>query len=206
MLVKGIRSAAALVVGGLLIAGCSSGSQPVKAAGSSTPPGTPAATTPASSSAPATASARGSSTAAAPKVPSGPSGGPVPARFVPYSTTFVSASEGWVLGDAPCSAAPCTSIVRTRDGGRSWQGIPAPRAPLMPLNGAPPVGTVSTIRFADDNDGWVAGESLYATHNGGASWTKIPIVPGGGVITAVGTGAGRVYASVSTCGYRSGPA
>ena len=60
----------------------------------------------------------------------GPPGGPVPAGFEPQSVTFVSASEGWVLGTAPCAAKPCTSVVRTLNGGRTWQGIPAPVAAL----------------------------------------------------------------------------
>ena len=58
--------------------------------------------------------------------------GPVPRGFEPVSMTFVSGSDGWVLGTAPCTHKPRTSIVRTTDGGRSWAGIPAPRFPLDP--------------------------------------------------------------------------
>src|SRR5439155_13711178 len=60
----------------------------------------------------------------------GPPGGPVPPGFLAASVTFVSPSNGWVLGSAPCASPPCTSIVRTTDGGHTWKGIPAPRAPL----------------------------------------------------------------------------
>jgi hypothetical protein len=207
MSIKGVRTAGALAAFGLLIAGCGSNAQSAKSAGSSAPSGTSVVTASASASAASSgALVAAASSAPAPNVPNAPvdpPGGPVPARFVPYSTTFVSANEGWVLGNAPCPKAPCTSIVRTRNGGRSWQGIPAPKAPLMPLNTTPPAGTVSTIRFADESNGWVAGDVLYATHNGGASWTQVPIGPSGGLITAIGTASGRVYSSKASCGYRS---
>src|SRR5689334_22044197 len=57
-------------------------------------------------------------------------GGPVPKGFVAHDLTFVSANEGWLLGTAPCSTKPCTSIVHTTDGGKTWAGIPAPKAEL----------------------------------------------------------------------------
>ena len=65
----------------------------------------------------------------APVARAGPAGGPVPPGFIAASVTFISNSEGWVLGTAPCGSPPCTSVLRTRDGGRSWRGIPAPRYP-----------------------------------------------------------------------------
>jgi hypothetical protein len=80
----------------------------------------------------------------------GPAGGPVPRGFRAQSVTFVSPTMGWVLGTAPCAAAPCTSVLRTRDGGRTWSGIPAPRVRLgdgLPAEGA------SELRFADARNG-----------------------------------------------------
>jgi len=50
-------------------------------------------------------------------------GGPVPTGFVAWSVTFVSDRQAYALGDAPCHRPPCTSVVRTLDGGRSWRGV-----------------------------------------------------------------------------------
>ena len=100
--------------------------------------------------------------------------GPVPAGFAPASVTFVSASLGWVLGTAPCSHPPCTSVVRTTDGGHTWQGIPAPRTPLLPFPTATR-GGVLKLRFADAHNGWAYGTELWATHDGGASWHRITL-------------------------------
>jgi photosystem II stability/assembly factor-like uncharacterized protein len=101
---------------------------------------------------------------------------PVPVNFSPVSVTFVGTGTGWALGQAgtpghcgPPSPGICTSIARTEDGGRTWSGVPAPVA-------GPPRGSsgVSQIRFLNTQDGWVSGPQLWATHDGGQNWTRIP--------------------------------
>ena len=125
--------------------------------------------------------------------PPGPAGGPVPGGFRPQSVTFVSASVGWVLGTGSCSAPPCTSLVRTRDGGRSWRGIPAPAVALADQQAAT---GVSTVRFADALDGWVFGPDLWSTHDGGGHWTRLtlPAAPAASAVVSLETSGGRAYA------------
>ena len=116
-----------------------------------------------------------------------PAGGPVPVGLQVFSVTFASPTLGWALGTAPCTAPPCTSIVRTSDGGRSWVGLPAPRTPLLTAGAsesAPGVG-VSGLRFANANDGWAYGPDLWATHDGGAHWQRLAL-PGSAGATVVG--------------------
>ena len=128
----------------------------------------------------------------------GPSGGPVPHGFTPTSVTFASTTEAWVLGTAPCSSSPCTSIVRTRDGGRTWAGIPAPRTTLgQPDSGRN--GGVSVLRFADASDGWAGVGELWATHDGGAHWAKQSLPGAVGVVGHIESGGGRVYALTDGC-------
>jgi hypothetical protein len=118
-----------------------------------------------------------------------PPAGPVPAGFKVASVTFVSASEGWVLGTTKtCAHAPCTSVLRTTNGGRSWVGIPAPRERLA----SPTASGLMRLRFADASDGFAFGSQLWATHNGGSSWHRVRQVPG--YITDLEASAGRVYA------------
>jgi hypothetical protein len=116
-------------------------------------------------------------------VPAGvtqPSGGLVPAGFRAASVTFVSTREAFVLGTAPCRHTPCTSIVRTRDRGVSWLGLPAPAVPL----GEPDVTgpAVWGIRFATPEHGFVFGNGLWVTTDGGGHWSAAPS-PGGQVIS-----------------------
>lgn len=129
----------------------------------------------------------------------GPPGGPVPRGFAPASVTFVSLGLGWAIGQAPCSNPHCTSVVRTKDYGRSWVGIPAPRT-----DGGNKPRDVSNIRFADPGDGWAYGPGLWSTHDGGASgWHEVG-APGGGRVLALAAAGGRVVAVVSTCGSQQG--
>ena len=131
--------------------------------------------------------------------PAGPSSGPnVPAGFRPYSVTFISVAEGWVLGTAPCPAGSCGSMLRTNDGGRSWAGVPAPHAQVGD-SGSSPAGGLDLLRFADQRDGWAAGPSLFATHDGGASWHAISFTPRIGAISSLATSGGYVYALVNDC-------
>ncbi|MGD0245278.1 MAG: hypothetical protein ABSB59_33830 [Streptosporangiaceae bacterium] len=156
-----MNKAFAAACGGLLIAalmaGCGTAVAPPSAARSATAsasPSSPRATTP-----------------AVPASVTRPSGGPVPAGFRAASVTFVSALEAFALGTAPCQHAPCTSIVRTGDRGVSWHGLPAPVVPL----GEPGVtGTgpaVWGIRFATPEYGFVFGNGLWVTTDGGEHWS-----------------------------------
>ena len=112
----------------------------------------------------------------APRHPPVLAGGPVPTGFTARSVTFVSDRQAYVLGDAPCRPALCTSVVRTLDGGRSWRGVPAPRAPLPAL--APTAwpesrDTVRQIRFATGRDGYAYGGGLWTTHDGARTWRRV---------------------------------
>jgi hypothetical protein len=163
--------------------------------GSTTAPSTRSPTTSAASSVPSTTAPAATSPPASSA--SGPAGGPVPPGFAAASVTFVSDSEGFVLGTAPCTSAPCTSILRTKDGGATWVGIPAPRAPLAEPGTTQ--GAISELRFADPSDGFAFGTGLWTTHDGGAQWTELGSVAGLSpydVSDLVATSSG-VYAVVS---------
>lgn len=196
-----MRTAILAGLAATVLAGCTSapttgrgtavpGSSSPSTVSSSPAPSSSARTT--ATSGPATAS---TSTSAHPGVPAG---GPVPRGFTPTSASFISASQGWVLGTAPCTGAVCTSVLRTRDGGRHWRGIPAPSATLgQPDSGRN--GDVSVLRFATPRDGWAGVGRLYSTHDGGASWQRRQVGPSTSVISNIETGGGYVFATVDGC-------
>lgn len=80
----------------------------------------------------------------------------VPAGFEPTSVTWISARQGWAYGTG--------ALLRTVDGGASWQALPAP-----------PVGpsAVGKVRFADEKNGWLFGPELWATYDGATHWTVV---------------------------------
>ena len=176
----------------LVMAGCGSSevSSSARVRSSATPPTSSSTAAPPPSTTTTTSPA---STQTTPAVMI-PAGGPVPAGFAPSSFTAIGEQTWWLLGNAPCTSAPCTSIVRTTNGGVSFVGIPAPRAPYDPPGSRHTTG-VWQLRFADPLDGFAYDTSLYVTHNGGSSWHPVSL---GGSVTDLATGAGEVYAVVGS--------
>jgi hypothetical protein len=193
-------SGAAVLLGALMaalaLAGC--GTAPSSSAAGTG--GTTAAATTPSASAPATGDAATAATAAA-STPATPAGGPVPRGFAATSVTFVSTQEAFVLGTAPCSHAPCTSIVRTLDRGGSWRGLPAPVVPLgQPASTSGPA--VWGIRFATPSHGFVFGNGLWETTDGGEHWAQAA-APAGSILSLEVID-GQVLAVTTRCSAQNG--
>ncbi|HEX3976964.1 MAG TPA: hypothetical protein VHW96_11930 [Solirubrobacteraceae bacterium] len=108
--------------------------------------------------------------------------GPVPPGFGAESFTAIGTDTWWLLGSAPCSTPPCTSILRTDNGGDSFAGTPAPRTTQ-----------VSQLRFANAADGFAYDSQLWVTHDAGASWHQVRL---GGAVTELATAGGFAYAVV----------
>jgi photosystem II stability/assembly factor-like uncharacterized protein len=188
-----------VVAAGLVVATRPGGSAPV----GGNPPSVAATASPTAASQPAVAGSTPAQTAA----PTGPAGSPVPPGFQVVSATFVSPDLGWALGTSACSTPPCTAILRTSDGGRTWTRIPAPATPISPGPVQPGTSAgVTGLRFADPLDGWAFGPDLWATHDGGATWTRvtIPGVSSGAVVEALETSAGAVHAVLYDVGATGG--
>lgn len=91
--------------------------------------------------------------------------------------TFVGATDGWGLGSATCTTGAsglCTAMVRTTNGGLTWQSMRGPAANVPGVQDcADPC--VTGLRFADDQIGYAYGPSaFFMTTDGGASWQREP--------------------------------
>ena len=188
---SGIAMVTAALLTALALTGCGSAGPSASASASSTiTPMAPAGT---ATSAPTPS---GPTTSPTTTAPIAGTGGPVPTGFAATSITFVSADEAFALGTAPCVSKPCTSIVRTRDRGASWVGLPAPSAALGPVDsGSSPA--VWGIRFADPSHGFVFGNGLWETTDGGEQWARVGS-PAGSIIDLEVID-GQVLALTSTC-------
>jgi hypothetical protein len=122
--------------------------------------------------------------------------GPVPANFRPTSVTFIGTDTGWVIGQAGipghCATRYCTSIARTDDAGKTWAGVPAPVT--GPADGST---GVSQVRFLNADNGWAFGPELFATHDGGQTWTRI--ATNGLRVTDLETVGDRAFALFASC-------
>jgi photosystem II stability/assembly factor-like uncharacterized protein len=99
-----------------------------------------------------------------------------------------------LLGDAPCKQQPCTSLVRTTDGGRSFVGVPAPKAAVS-VNEASRE-SVREVRFADGTNGWTFGAGLWATHDGSRTWNRVGL---DGDVSDLAAASGRAWLILGHC-------
>ena len=136
-------------------------------------------------------------TATSPGAAAAPAGGPVPRGFAASSVTFVSPQEAFVLGTAPCAKAPCTSILRTLDRGADWRGLPAPVVTLGNEAADATGPAVWGIRFANPSDGFVFGNGLWETTDGGERWSSA--ASPGGSIRSLEVIDGQVLALTAAC-------
>lgn len=116
--------------------------------------------------------------------------GPVATGFIASDVTALSADQWWVVGydGASCPSASCTRILRTSDGGHTFDSLPTP--PVAPGQDGQ---QHNSLRFADPLDGWLhtAGGVLWATHDGGVHWTSDAAA---GRVTDLEASGGFVYA------------
>jgi hypothetical protein len=107
--------------------------------------------------------------------------------------SVVSSGEGWALTTAKCGSKECVHLERSENKGRSWSDVDLPSPLHAWLQTDSSVSDVSSgqpdVYFANDVDGWIYGASatpvsgrppnaeLWATHNGGETWSRISTAP-----------------------------
>lgn len=128
-----------------------------------------------------------------------------PGEIGPVSASFPSVSDGYLLGLTlkGCSAGTWSKVVlrKTTDGGSNWTTLPAPPAPWggnsPGVAGVIPADGVTSLLFADAENGWAYGPGLWATHDGGLTWHQIPT--GGRAVQSMAATDGHVVASFARC-------
>lgn len=88
--------------------------------------------------------------------------------------SFSDANSGWLLGSACGPAGSCALALRSSaDGGRTWQAVPAPPTGLTNIGDSGLTHNVRSLRFNSPVNGWAFGPGLWATRDGGRSWTDL---------------------------------
>ena len=110
----------------------------------------------------------------------------------------MSASTGWLWGPGGCCAeqgyGPGT-LAKTTDGGTNWQTVATPGIDYGQYG--EPIATGATgVRFVDDRHGYLFGDQLFVTSDGGVTWQQHHAP---GPLEDVEDAAGTVYALVRDC-------
>lgn len=158
----------------LLLAACTAGHRPEAEVASPRRTPAPAPVSPSTPGRAGQPAARASTT--------GGLGSPLPDGFLPDAATFVSPTDGFVLGSAPCGLRRCPVLAATSTAGESWTQLAAP------------IGEDS-LRFGTADVGYAFRPSLQVTDDGGRSWTPAgwPGEADGSVVATLRISAGEVY-------------
>jgi photosystem II stability/assembly factor-like uncharacterized protein len=85
--------------------------------------------------------------------------------FLPmYGIDFIHAQVGFAVGgDSVGANSFANVVVKSTDGGQTWEGKSLPSLP----------GILKAVHFVDEQNGWAVGEggAIIATHDGGESWS-----------------------------------
>ena len=119
----------------------------------------------------------------------------IPAGFRAQSLSWISPTQGWMLGVGPCTVSTCTTVVGTTDGGGTWNTLGTLNASLTLEQET----GVTEVRFADALHGWAFWPALWRTRDGGATWKKQRPPGGGHQVLALAGDSDVVYAVVSPC-------
>jgi photosystem II stability/assembly factor-like uncharacterized protein len=137
---------------------------------------------------------------APPVAGSASSGGTAILGHGPTSIDFVNPEHGWIA--TGCSSYCYDSnpgIIRTDNGGRTWQGVHPPDMAATSISGSVwyQYGGVVEVRFVNPERGWYlqAGE-LWSTSDAGATWRLAHL---GGVVSTIATSGSGVWALVDSC-------
>jgi photosystem II stability/assembly factor-like uncharacterized protein len=99
------------------------------------------------------------------------------ADYVVTDVDFVSPDTGWAIG-LRCTGDRCdVATWRTGDGGRTWG--PAHTVARSVARGSfadqdPAGGGARSLRMVDETNGYAFNPDLYATHDGGRTWRRLP--------------------------------
>ena len=111
----------------------------------------------------------------------------MPPGFLPEWVSAISTKQWWVLGGGPCLDASCADnaiIIETKNAGKTFVDLN--------VHGL----AASRLAFIDSLHGFAYGSPqgvLYATDDGGVSWTSISL---GGPVTSLAIGRHYVFAVV----------
>lgn len=92
-------------------------------------------------------------------------------RFLPSSTSWLTANEGAAFGYTPCGDGLCPELLATTDGGATWHDLKPPPVKLPDNHNQVKLTVVDPVNaFVSD------GNSLWATNDSARTWYQIDLV------------------------------
>jgi hypothetical protein len=125
---------------------------------------------------------------------SGTATGPAWDGAQPVSLTATSTKTFVVLGQRSSNCGrTCLRLLESHDGGATYDALPVPPDAGTGIDAATGT-TASQVRFGSAVDGWLFQSGLWATHDGGLTWSKVSMP---GAVERLEAASGTVWALVS---------
>ncbi len=119
----------------------------------------------------------------------------------PTSVDFTNARNGWVASGNVALPLGNPTIVRTIDGGQTWQRTPVPNLAAQSVDPSTrfQLGGLLGIHFANTARGWFFQAGIaWQTNNSAANWTKTHL-PVTGAVVALTSSGHDVWSLIDTC-------
>ncbi len=119
----------------------------------------------------------------------------------PSSVDFPDPAHGWIASGNVALPLGNPTIVRTTNGGQTWQRTPVPNLAVQSVNSATrfALGGLVIIHFSDSARGWFSQAGIaWQTNDGGMKWTKTHF-PVEGAVVALTSSSTDVWALRDTC-------
>jgi hypothetical protein len=102
------------------------------------------------------------------------------------------------LGDTgACKPPNCVRLAQSHDGGRTFAPLAIPTDAQAGGTGSQLRSSATNVRFGSAQDGWLFGDGLWSTHDGGRSWHAVAVSGG---VTSLAAAHGVVWSLVSANG------
>ena len=124
--------------------------------------------------------------------PSGPAWDGARVTSITATSTRTIVVLGAVGDMDSCSKADCLRLAETHDGGDTFSSLPVPDD-AQGLAVVPDRDTATEVRFGSAQDGWLFGDGLWSTHDGGHSWSRVSTP---GRVNRLAAAAGTAWALV----------
>ncbi len=126
---------------------------------------------------------------------------PMPNTFRTISMSQADGSTVFALGVGMCTDHDCLVAVRSTDGGRTWSRVATfPDTPVASgMSGVGAKGSVTQIRMANARVGWVFGDGILQTTDGGLTWHTYAHAGSGVVDVAIDNGQVAIVSTTGTC-------
>jgi hypothetical protein len=126
--------------------------------------------------------------------PSGQAWGSAQVASVTATSTRTFVVLGAISDPDTCGRADCLRLAETHDGGKTFSSLPVPDD-AAGLGIVPDRNSASAVRFGSAQDGWLFGDGLWSTHDGGHSWSRVSTP---GRVNRIAAAAGTAWALVPT--------